>query len=230
MNSALLLVSLWAFLSGALVNLWLNNDGREVLKDYLPAQDLPTRTRGFYMVTLMQVMTWSLTARDPLLAVSVSVIALLATLAWVDALTHRLPTALINVATMMVILTITVTVFLSFAYPLFPAPRGGYEVLFGAVTGALVWTVPLLLVHLAGLGLGRGDVRLAPVLGMWLGAYGAGVAFGGLVYAFLIAGAVAIWKLATRRATLHSKIAFGPSMVGGALLGWVTLSRAISWL
>jgi leader peptidase (prepilin peptidase)/N-methyltransferase len=74
-------------------------------------------------------------------------------------------------------------------------------------------------------GLGEGDVKLAGVLGLLLGWLGWDVAIFSVFAAFVSGGVIALILLVTRRATLKSHIAFGPSMILGA---WVALMSPVN--
>jgi leader peptidase (prepilin peptidase)/N-methyltransferase len=78
----------------------------------------------------------------------------------------------------------------------------------------------LALVSPGGGGLGFGDVKLAGLLGLFLGWVGWGPVVVSVLAAFLIGGVVALLLLVSRRASRSSHIAFGPSMILGA---WVAL-------
>jgi leader peptidase (prepilin peptidase)/N-methyltransferase len=67
-------------------------------------------------------------------------------------------------------------------------------------------------------GIGGGDVRLAPVLAMFLGWLGASNVYIGLGIGFIIGGVVAAGMLATRRASASTRIAFGPFLCIGAVI------------
>ena len=67
-------------------------------------------------------------------------------------------------------------------------------------------------------GLGAGDVKLAGVLGLYLGWLGWPTLVLGAFAGFLAGGLVSLALLAARRATLATRVPFGPSMVAGALL------------
>lgn len=78
-------------------------------------------------------------------------------------------------------------------------------------------------------GMGMGDVKLAGVLGLYLGFSGWGALAVGAFGAFILGGLVSIVLLATKRANRKSGIPFGPWMLGGAWLGIVVgdpLARA----
>lgn len=225
-----LAVSILTLLAAAATNFWLNTAGRKVVATYLTRNRLPSQTQGVFFTTLLQVSTWALTLKDPLVALTIPLLPILAVLSWVDGITHKLPTRLIQIGGITLTVTTVSTAIYAWLWPILGPTRGGGELLTGALAGLLVWTLPLLLVHLAGLGVGRGDVRFAPLLGAWLGAYSSGVAFAGLVCAFLIAGLTALVKLLSGNADLATRIAFGPAMFLGAATAWLLASDAISWL
>ena len=67
-------------------------------------------------------------------------------------------------------------------------------------------------------GIGGGDVRLAPVLAMFLGWLGASHVYIGLGSGFIIGGVAAAGMLVTRRASASTRIAFGPFLCIGAVI------------
>jgi leader peptidase (prepilin peptidase)/N-methyltransferase len=64
---------------------------------------------------------------------------------------------------------------------------------------------------------GFGDVKLAGLLGLYLGWLGLPVWIAGTCAGFVLAAVYALALLASRRATLKSTIPFGPFMLAGAL-------------
>ena len=66
-------------------------------------------------------------------------------------------------------------------------------------------------------GIGGGDVRLAPVLAMFLGWLGATNVYIGLGSGFILGGVVAVGMLLTRRASASTRIAFGPFLCIGTV-------------
>ncbi len=66
-------------------------------------------------------------------------------------------------------------------------------------------------------GIGGGDVRLAPVLAMFLGWLGASHVYIGLGSGFILGGIAAGGMLVTRRASASTRIAFGPFLCIGAV-------------
>ena len=67
-------------------------------------------------------------------------------------------------------------------------------------------------------GIGGGDVRLAPVLAMFLGWLGASHVYIGLGSGFILGGIAAAGMLITRRASTSTRIAFGPFLCIGAVI------------
>ncbi len=82
--------------------------------------------------------------------------------------------------------------------------------------GAVLWVFYFVLRLAYPPGMGFGDVKLAGVLGMYLGYLGWEHVFAGTFAAFLFGGLWSIALLAARRGTLKSSIPFGPFMLAGA--------------
>ena len=98
---------------------------------------------------------------------------------------------------------------------------GGEAGLFGVpglrviAGGAVLWLFYFLLRALYPPGMGFGDVKLAGVLGMYLGFLGWPHVLAGTFTAFLLGGLWSVGLLASRRGTLKSSIPFGPFMLAG---------------
>lgn len=114
--------------------------------------------------------------------------------------------------------------------PLWPATTAGLVlagVLSGdwpvsrALMGAGLWLLVIGGIWLAtgGRGMGRGDVKLAPLLGLVLGWIGWGPASVGLAAAWLIGGLTAVILLAAGRTSRRQAIPFGPFLLIGYLIG-----------
>jgi leader peptidase (prepilin peptidase)/N-methyltransferase len=78
-------------------------------------------------------------------------------------------------------------------------------------------------------GMGLGDVKLAGVLGLFLGWFGWSQLIVGAFAAFLLGGAYAIVLLATRRVERGGGVPFGPWMLVGAWVG-IALGEPIAQL
>ena len=96
----------------------------------------------------------------------------------------------------------------------------GLRVLAG---GAALWLFYFLLHAVYPPGMGFGDVKLAGVLGMYLGFLGWGHVFAGTFAAFMLGGLWSLGLLAVRRGTLQSAIPFGPFMLAGAAAAMLLL-------
>jgi leader peptidase (prepilin peptidase)/N-methyltransferase len=88
-----------------------------------------------------------------------------------------------------------------------------------ALLGGLVLLLTYLLLHLVNpSGMGFGDVKLAPSLGMALAWYGWGALLLGTLLAFGLGVVAGLVLLALRRAGLRTPVPFGPLMLVGSLV------------
>ena len=133
-------------------------------------------------------------------------------LAVIDARCRRLPDAL-TLPSYPVALAL-----LGFAALLLPGGAGHFR---GALAGmALAWGAFLLQVLLYPAGLGWGDVKLAGLLGLYLGWLGRGwpdqgALLAGLFLGYLFAAAAGLALIAARRASRKSRLPFGPYLLAG---------------
>ncbi len=90
------------------------------------------------------------------------------------------------------------------------------------VGAAVLFAVFLFLALVSPSGLGMGDVKLAALLGLYLGWLGWGVLVVGAASGFVVQAVVAVALLAVRRIGLRGELPFGPAMLVGAALviGW----------
>lgn len=106
------------------------------------------------------------------------------------------------------------------------AADGDWPALLRAVLGALVlFAVFLVLALISQSGLGMGDVKLAAVLGLFLGWLGWGPVLVGAVAGFIVQAVLALVLLALRRVRRNSELPFGPAMLVGAAL---TMALAVT--
>lgn len=83
----------------------------------------------------------------------------------------------------------------------------------------------------AGKGMGFGDVKLAGLLGLYLGWLGWPELLVGAFAAHLLGGVVAVWLLARGGASRKTRVPFGPFLVAGALVALLVGSPiAHAWL
>jgi leader peptidase (prepilin peptidase)/N-methyltransferase len=133
-----------------------------------------------------------------------------AALVLVDLAVHRLPDRILGPATLAFVVLLTL------------AALAGDEWgrLGRALLAGLVLLVGYLLLALARpSGLGLGDVKLAGLLGGFLGWFGWSETLLGTLAAFAVGGLCSATLLVTRRVRREGELPFGPSMVVGALLG-----------
>ncbi|WP_100811111.1 MULTISPECIES: A24 family peptidase [unclassified Microbacterium] len=78
-------------------------------------------------------------------------------------------------------------------------------------------------------GMGGGDVKLAGLVGIQLGWFGAGSVIVGTLAAFILGGLFGAILLLTRRAGRRTAIPFGPWMLAGAWVGIAAGEPVSSW-
>jgi leader peptidase (prepilin peptidase)/N-methyltransferase len=160
---------------------------------------------AFAAVGAVVGLDWSLPAWLYLTGIAVA-------LALIDLDVHRLPDAIVVPA-----------------YPVSLALLGAAAVLEGrygslatAVVGALLLGGVYLVLHLVRPdGMGFGDVKLAGVLGLYLGWLGWGPLAVGAFAAFALGGVVGLAVLVVRGGGRRTRIPFGPFMLAGAFLALV---------
>ncbi len=93
------------------------------------------------------------------------------------------------------------------------------ERIWHAVLGAGIALAIMGLIYVASRGgMGDGDVRLAPLLGLHLGYLNPGVVPIGLFFGFLIGAVVGVAMMATSRAGRKTALPFGPFLAAGTML------------
>lgn len=97
------------------------------------------------------------------------------------------------------------------------------------LAGLALYTVYLVLALIYPAGMGFGDVKLAGVLGLYLGYLGWGEVVVGWFLAFLVGGLVGALLIVLRRAGRKSKIPFGPYMLVGAWLAVLFSDVLVDW-
>ena len=136
-------------------------------------------------------------------------------LAFIDLDTHRLPNSIVLPAIVVAPALLAIASGATGDWAAFVRALAGGAVLFAAY-------FLMLIAYPAGMGFG--DVKLAAVLGMYLGWIGWGALVVGGFAAFLLGGVFSIGLLVMHRAGRKTGIPFGPWMILGALvgIGWGT--------
>jgi leader peptidase (prepilin peptidase)/N-methyltransferase len=166
-------------------------------------------TTGLLWIVLTAWALPSPTARS-MLPVLLIVGAVGIALTFIDLDHHRLPNVLVLPLYPVAICGVLVAGWLSGEWPWV-----------AAAAGAGIWLVVVGLPWLVsgGRGMGFGDVKLAPVLGLLLGWWALSSAIVGLLAAFLVGAIVGVGLMVAGRAGRRSALPFGPFLLGGALIG-----------
>ena len=80
------------------------------------------------------------------------------------------------------------------------------------------WSTMWLIYKLSRGGMGDGDVRLAPLLGMFLGWINPGIVLPGLFFGFLAGAVVGVAMMAVNRAGRRTAVPFGPFLALGTIV------------
>ncbi len=160
----------------------------------------------FVVATALTGLTWTLPAVLYLVAVSVA-------LTLIDLDVKRLPDVIVLPSYLVALVLLALASW---------NPGGGSDwlALRDAVIGcAAMFGVYFLLCLVYPAGMGFGDVKLAGVLGLYLGWASWAAVVTGWFAAFLLGGLYSVVLLAARRANRKSGIPFGPWMIAGAAVG-----------
>jgi leader peptidase (prepilin peptidase) / N-methyltransferase len=136
---------------------------------------------------------------------------LLVALSAVDIVHHRLPDAITLPALPIAAVAVGITYLL--------APASGSP-LRAVLSAAVLWAVFAGIARISASWMGRGDVKLIPVLGLLMGYLSVGAVVVGLALAFALGSAVALIGMALGRLRLKSRIPLGPYLLAGC---WVVL-------
>lgn len=183
---------------------------REPISARYPLVELATGLL-FAGTALWTGLSWTLPAYLYLAAVSVA-------LALIDLDTRRLPNAIVLPSYGVVAVLLAVAAWGHGD----PAPFGR-----AALGGAALYGFYFLLMVAHSRGMGFGDVKLAGVLGLYLGWVGWDALVVGAFTAFLLGGIAGAVLMATGRATRKTGVPFGPFMLLGAAIG-LTLGPRIA--
>ena len=136
--------------------------------------------------------------------------AITVALALIDLDVHKLPNAIVLPAYVVGLALFTAASFVN----------GDFSALLrGLIAMAAMFVLYLTMALVYPGGMGFGDVKLAGVLGLFLGWSGWGALVVGVFGAFLLGGLYSVGLLVTKRARRKSGIPFGPWMLAGAWVG-----------
>ncbi|HEU4797732.1 MAG TPA: prepilin peptidase [bacterium] len=107
---------------------------------------------------------------------------------------------------------------------LLSVPEG--RVLDAVLTAAGAGAFFLLIALVSRGGMGGGDIKLAAMMGAFLGW--PAIAFA-LLVAFTTGASIGLFLIATRRRTRKDPIPFGPSLAAGAIVAWFLAAPVIAW-
>jgi leader peptidase (prepilin peptidase) / N-methyltransferase len=96
----------------------------------------------------------------------------------------------------------------------------------GLIAAVVLW-ISFELISL--FGMGRGDVKLAPLVGLYLGWLGWSAVAIGTFAGFLLGGIVGVALMATRLAGRKTRVPFGPYLLAGAFLAVFAAAPIAHW-
>jgi leader peptidase (prepilin peptidase)/N-methyltransferase len=104
-------------------------------------------------------------------------------------------------------------------------PDGGRHYLMALAGLAAAWLLFAVQALVYPAGIGWGDVKLAGVLGLYLGWLGAGALVAGLAAGYLLAAVAGLGLLVMRRASRKTLLPFGPFLLTGTLIAILLSGR-----
>lgn len=143
------------------------------------------------------------------IAVHVGLVGIGIWLIVIDARTHRLPNRIV----------LPVGAGLLGLVGIEALAAGDASALVRALAGLVILGGFYAVLNLAGGGVGGGDVKLAAVIGLVLAWHGWQTLIIGAAAAFVLGAVYALGLMALRRAHRSTRIAFGPWMIVGAVVG-----------
>jgi leader peptidase (prepilin peptidase)/N-methyltransferase len=155
--------------------------------------------------------SWELPAYLYLAAIAIA-------LAMIDLGIHRLPDAIVRPSYLVAVVLLAPAALLA-------GERSA--IVRGFLAAAAVWLLYLLISRFGPMG--WGDIKLAPLLGFYLGWLGWSAVAVGVFAGFLLGGVVGVVLMATRLATLRSRVPFGPFMLAGAFLAVFAAAPIAGW-
>ncbi len=147
--------------------------------------------------------------------------AVLVAQTWIDLHTQRLPREITYTGLVLGAIALTVAALVR------DEPERIWQMVLGAGIGlVLMWTI-----YIASKGgMGDGDVRFAPLLGMYLGWLNPGLVPVGLFFGFLAGAIVGVALMARGEAGRRTAVPFGPFLALGTVVAIVVGQSFIDWV
>ena len=135
--------------------------------------------------------------------------AVLVAQTWIDLRTQRLPRSITYTGIVLGGIALTIT-----AIVIDEPERIWMMVLGAAIALVAMW----LIFWISKGGMGDGDVRLAPLLGMYLGWLNPAIVLPGLFFGFVAGAVFGVVMMSTDRASRRMEVPFGPFLALGTLV------------
>jgi len=148
---------------------------------------------------------------DPVLVAFCILAAALVALVWIDLHEYRLPREITYTAFVLSSVAIVVAALLN------DEPERIWQAFLGAGIALAIMGAIYLLAQRMG-GMGDGDVRLAPLLGLHLGYLNPGIVPIGLFLGFLLGAVVGVAMMGAGKAGRRTALPFGPFLAAGTVL------------
>jgi len=135
--------------------------------------------------------------------------AVLVAQTWIDLQTQRLPREITYTGIVLGVISLTI------AAIIIDEP----ERIWMMALGALIALVAMWLIYMISKGgMGDGDVRLAPLLGLYLGWLNPGIVLPGLFFGFVAGAVVGVAMMAVNQAGRRTAVPFGPFLALGTIV------------
>jgi leader peptidase (prepilin peptidase)/N-methyltransferase len=146
---------------------------------------------------------------DPALPAFCVLGAALVALVWIDLHEFRLPREITYTAFALSTIVLAIAAYV----------EDDFELFRNALFGAVIAVALMGLVYVASRGgMGDGDVRLAPLLGLHLGYLSPGIVPIGLFFGFVLGAVIGVAMMAVGKAGRKTALPFGPFLAGGTVV------------
>ena len=147
--------------------------------------------------------------------------AALVALVWIDLHEFRLPREITHIALMIGAITLAAAALVN------DEPERIWQAALGA---AIALALMGLIYKVSRGGMGGGDVRLAPLLGMYLGYLNPGIVPIGLFLGFLLGAVIGVAAMAIGKAGRKTALPFGPFLAAGTTIAVFVGQDLVNWM